>query len=92
MDIIDELEQVIQDRRAKPRPGSYTCALFDKGLDEIAKKLGEEAVEVVVAATRQSDQRLAEESADLLYHLLVLLAQRDVPWSAVKAELEKRRK
>jgi phosphoribosyl-ATP pyrophosphohydrolase len=91
MSILLELESVIRDRQANPRQGSYTCHLFDLGLEEIVKKVGEEAIEVIVAATNQSDQRLAEESADLLYHLLVLLAQRGVPWSAVEAELESRR-
>lgn len=92
MHILHELESIIRDRKANPRQGSYTCRLFDRGLEEIVKKVGEEAIEVIVAATNQSDERLAEESADLIYHLLVLLAQRGVRWSAVEAELESRRK
>jgi len=92
MGIIGELEQIIRGRKANPQANSYTCRLFDKGLEEIAKKVGEEAVEVVVAATRQDDQRLTEEVADLIYHLLVLLTERGVSWSAVKAELRKRHK
>jgi len=92
MSILHELESVIRDRQANPRQDSYTCRLFDRGLEEIVKKVGEEAIEVIVAATNQSDERLAQESADLIYHLLVLLAQRGVPWSAVEAELESRRR
>ena len=92
MGVIKDLEAIIQDRKTNPKPGSYTCRLFEKGREEIVKKVGEEAIEVIVAATTQSEQRLAEESADLVYHLLVLLAERGVPWSAVKDELEKRRK
>lgn len=92
MGIIGELEQVIHERKVNPRPGSYTCRLFEQGTNEIAKKVGEEAIEVVVAALQQSDQRLAEETADLIYHLLVLLTARGVPWTAVEAELQKRRK
>ncbi len=91
MSIIAELEQVIRDRQAHPRAGSYTCHLFAQGMPEIAKKVGEEAVEVVVAGLGQDDGRLTAETADLIYHLLVLLAARDVPWSAVEAELTRRR-
>jgi phosphoribosyl-ATP pyrophosphohydrolase len=90
--IVTELEQVVLDRKATPRQGSYTCYLFAEGLEEIVKKVGEEAIEVIVAATSQDDGRLAAESADLIYHLLVLLAERGVPWAAVEAELARRRK
>ena len=92
MSILGELEQVILDRQAHPRSGSYTCRLLEKGREEIAKKVGEEAIEVILAAAAQSDERVAQESADLLYHLLVLLAERGVPWLAVEAELSLRRK
>jgi phosphoribosyl-ATP pyrophosphohydrolase len=92
MGIIQQLEAVILDRKANPQTGSYTCHLFDKGLEEIEKKVGEEAIEVIVAAANQSDERLAEESADLVYHLLVLLAARGVSWDAVEATLATRRK
>jgi len=80
------------DRKQDPRPGSYTAQLFERGLAEIAKKVGEESVEVIVAALGQSDERLVSEVADLLYHSLVLLAARNVSFDQVKAELEKRRK
>ena len=92
MGIIQQLEAVILDRKANPQAGSYTCSLFDKGLEEIEKKVGEEAIEVIVAAANQSDTRLAEESADLVYHLLVLLAARGVSWDAVEATLALRSK
>ena len=92
MTIIAELEKVILDRRSTPRKGSYTCHLFEKGIDEIVKKVGEESVEVILAGLKQNDTRLAEETADLVYHLLVLLAERGVPWAAVEAELVARRK
>jgi phosphoribosyl-ATP pyrophosphohydrolase len=61
-------------------------------LDEALKKVGEEVVEVILAGKGQSDQRLVEESADLLYHLFVLLAARDIPLDAVRQELQRRRK
>jgi phosphoribosyl-ATP pyrophosphohydrolase len=92
MAIVCDLERVIQDRRDHPREGSYTCRLFQEGRQEIAKKVGEEAIEVVLAAVSQSDERLCEESADLIYHLLVLLAERGLSWAAVESELAKRRR
>ncbi len=90
--ILHKLYQLILDRRQNPPPGSYTARLFEQGLAEIAKKVGEESVEVIVAALGQSPQRLVSETADLLYHTLVLLAARDVPLSSVEHELEQRRK
>ena len=92
MRIITELERLIQGRKVHPQEGSYTCRLFDQGLEEIVKKVGEETIEVIVAATTQSDERLTEEAADLVYHLLVLLVERGVPWADVEAVLAKRRK
>jgi phosphoribosyl-ATP pyrophosphohydrolase/phosphoribosyl-AMP cyclohydrolase len=78
-------------RRAEERPqGSYTVTLLDAGVPKISQKLGEEAVEVVVAANSEDDERLASEAADLLYHLLVLLRARGVPLDAVWKELEHR--
>jgi phosphoribosyl-ATP pyrophosphohydrolase len=66
--------------------------LFDAGEDEIVKKVGEEAIEVIVAAKGQTDQRVVEETADLLYHVWILLAWRGVTPDQVEAELEKRRR
>jgi phosphoribosyl-ATP pyrophosphohydrolase len=90
--ILNDLYATILDRQANPRAGSYTTALFAAGPDEIVKKVGEEAIEVILAATAQSDQRVIEESADLLYHLWVLLALRGVTPAQVEAELEARRR
>jgi phosphoribosyl-ATP pyrophosphohydrolase/phosphoribosyl-AMP cyclohydrolase len=78
-------------RRAAERPnGSYTVQLLDRGLARISQKVGEEAVEVVVAANAEEPERLASEAADLLYHLLVLLEARGVPLDAVWKELTRR--
>jgi len=78
-------------RRAAARPaGSYTAHLLDRGVPAVSQKVGEEAVEVVVAATTEGPERLASEAADLLYHLLVLLQARGVPLDAVWGELERR--
>jgi phosphoribosyl-ATP pyrophosphohydrolase/phosphoribosyl-AMP cyclohydrolase len=88
--VVPHLEAVIRDRRAHPRPGSYTRALLDAGLPQMARKVGEEAVEVVVAAQSEPDERLVGEVADLVYHALVLLAARDLAWADVMAELARR--
>lgn len=87
---IRDLYQIICDRRDHPTEKSYTASLFSKGEDEILKKVGEEAVEVVLAGKAQSDERLIEEVADLTYHTLVLLASRNIDPAAVAAELERR--
>jgi phosphoribosyl-AMP cyclohydrolase / phosphoribosyl-ATP pyrophosphohydrolase len=80
-------------QRASLRPeGSYTVRLLDAGIPKISQKVGEESVEVVVAANSEDDERLASEAADLLYHLLVLLQARGVPLDAVWQELEGREK
>jgi phosphoribosyl-ATP pyrophosphohydrolase/phosphoribosyl-AMP cyclohydrolase len=88
--VLAHLEAVIQDRRANPRPGSYTCQLLDAGLPRILKKVGEEAIEVVVAAQGEGEERLVSELADLAYHTLVLLAARGLSWADVEAELARR--
>ena len=74
--VLDELRRVIDERRKSGGEGSYTAKLFAKGLDHTLKKLGEETTEVILAAKGESDERLAEEAADLAFHLLVALAQR----------------
>jgi phosphoribosyl-ATP pyrophosphohydrolase len=87
---LDELYQIICDRRDHPAPGSYTASLFSQGEDEIIKKVGEEAIEVVLAAKGQGDERLVSEVADLAYHVLVLLAARGLLPADIEAELENR--
>jgi phosphoribosyl-ATP pyrophosphohydrolase len=86
-----ELYTVIAGRKVNPPLDSYTASLFSSGLTEIVKKVGEEAVEVLVAATSESETRVVYESADLIYHLLVLLAARGIEWQAVEQELARRR-
>ncbi len=90
MSFLYTLQSIIRDRRANPRPGSYTAGLFAAGEDEIVKKVGEEAVEVILAVKGQGDERIISETADLLYHTLVLLAQRGLTLEQVEAELERR--
>lgn len=90
--ILDELSAVIQDRKANLPVNSYTTHLFEKGPAEIAKKVGEEVIEILLASTQNDRNQLTYESADLIYHLLVLLAQHNIPLQELYAELAKRRK
>lgn len=90
--IIDELYGVIEGRKKNPVEGSYTNYLFDKGIDKILKKVGEEAAEVIIAAKNSSRDEIRYETADLVYHLLVMLCEEGLSPSEVFAELEKRRR
>ena len=90
--IMAELYAVIQRRQREMPEGSYTAELLSKGTKKIAQKVGEEAVEVALASVNESDERLASEVSDLLYHLLVLLAAREVPLAEVARELAARRR
>jgi phosphoribosyl-ATP pyrophosphohydrolase len=89
---LTQLFDVIQSRKLNPPPGSYTAKLFSAGEDEIVKKIGEEAVEVILAVKGQGDERIVSEVADLFYHTLVLLAARNLTLAEVEAELERRHK
>lgn len=90
--MIEQLFQTIQQRQQASPEGSYTASLFASGEDEILKKVGEEAIEVILAAKAQGNARLVEEIADLTYHTLVLLAARGLTPADIAAELEKRKK
>ena len=89
-EMLGRLQRVVEDRRDRPEEGSYTCYLFEKGVDKIAKKTGEEAVELVIAAKNGDKEEIVGECADLFYHTLVLLANAGVKLSDVCAELEER--
>ncbi len=88
--ILDALWDTIQSRKADMPEGSYTAYLFQAGENEILKKIGEEAIEVIIAAQGEGDDRVIYESADFIYHLMVLLAQRGLTWDQVEAELARR--
>ncbi|MBW8011122.1 MAG: phosphoribosyl-ATP diphosphatase [Chloroflexi bacterium] len=90
--MINELFTIIEDRKRNPKEGSYTNYLFESGQDRIVQKVGEEAIELVLAASNQSDNRLIEEAADLIYHLLVLLAYKEITLEDIENELESRHK
>ncbi|GAB4260517.1 MULTISPECIES: phosphoribosyl-ATP pyrophosphatase [Deferrisoma] len=89
-DILRRVYEVILDRKANPRPDSYVCRLLEKGEDKILQKVGEEAVEVLLAAKAADDDALVYELADLAFHCLVLLGHRGIDPARVGAELERR--
>ena len=89
MDVLDRLEAIIRERRGGDAGSSYVAGLFARGRPHIAQKLGEEAVETVIAALGQPD-KIASEAADLLFHLLVLLADAGLSLDDVRAELARR--
>jgi len=90
MDIIERVYQVILERKANPSPDSYVCRLLGKGEDKILQKVGEEAVEVLLAGKGGDDDALVYELADLMFHALVLMGSREIPPGRVAAELERR--
>ena len=91
-DVLDTLFATVLNRQANPRPDSYTAKLLSAGEDEVLKKVGEEAMEVILAAKGQANERVIYEVADLLYHVLVLLAARGLTLADVEAELTRRRR
>lgn len=88
--ILGRLESVIAQRYAERPSGTYTTYLFDKGVDKILKKVGEESAEVIIAAKNKDNDELRSEAGDLLFHLLVLLRERDLPLDDIMSELENR--
>ena len=88
--MLNKLFEIVEDRNNNPVEGSYTNKLLSAGSEKAAQKVGEEAVEVIIAASKQGRQRTIEESADLIYHLFVLLVQGGISLTEVEAELEKR--
>ncbi len=85
------LYEVVQQRQANPQEGSYTCYLFEKGLDKILKKCGEECSEMIIAAKNMDNEELKNEISDLVYHVMVLMVQQGLPLEEVEAVLEQRR-
>jgi|SRR6185503_2963788 len=87
-----ELERIVADRYANPKEGSYVNKLHGKGLNKIAQKVGEEAVETVIAALNQTEEDLVNESSDLVFHLLVLLREKGLTLETIAKNLEERHK
>lgn len=89
-DMLNQLEAIIQDRKVHPKEGSYTNVLFDKGRNKITQKVGEEAVEVVVASLGEGREEQIGELADLFYHTLVLMADLDITLDDIRNKLSVR--
>ncbi len=90
LQVFEEVFDVIKDRKIHPKEGSYTNYLFDKGIDKILKKLGEEATEIVIAAKNPGAGEVKYEISDFLYHMMVLMAEKDITWEEITAELANR--
>ncbi|AUM95470.1 TPA: phosphoribosyl-ATP diphosphatase [Clostridium botulinum] len=89
--VLNNLFNIIEDRKDKPIEGSYTGYLFEKGLDKILKKVGEESSEVIIAAKNEDKEELIKEICDLTYHIMVLMAEKQIKLDGIEKELEKRR-
>lgn len=89
--ILKELYSVILDRKLNPKDDSYTSSLFKRGLDVILKKVGEESAEVLIASKNEKRSEIVYETADLMYHLMVMLVDREVELKEIYGELKKRR-
>lgn len=90
MKVFEDVFNVILDRKEHPKEGSYTNYLFDKGIDKILKKVGEEATEIVIAAKNPDPQEIKYEISDFLYHVMVLMAEKGVSWKEITKELARR--
>lgn len=90
MDVLQGLYDTVSSRKDNRVEGSYTCYLFEKGLDKILKKCGEECSEVIIAAKNQDNAETVLEISDLLYHLTVLMVNQGIPYRDIQAELAKR--
>ena len=85
-----DLYALIKDRKANPVDGSYTNYLFDKGIEKIGKKVGEEAIEAIISASKGDKENTIQELADLYYHAMVMMVQMDITVEDVESELKKR--
>ncbi len=88
--VFEQVFDVIKDRKIHPKEGSYTNYLFDKGIDKILKKLGEEATEIIIAAKNPNANEVKYEISDFLYHMMVLMAEKNVTWEEITTELAQR--
>lgn len=88
--VLYEVSKVIEDRKVNPKESSYTNYLFDKGIDKILKKVGEEATETVIASKNDDNKEVIYEMSDLMYHLSVLLSIKGLSWDDVFEELARR--
>jgi phosphoribosyl-ATP pyrophosphohydrolase/phosphoribosyl-AMP cyclohydrolase len=90
LEVLNDVYSVIEDRKIHPKEGSYTNYLFDKGIDKILKKVGEEATEIVIAAKNPGAGEIKYEISDFLYHVMVLMVEKGVTWDEIMTELANR--
>lgn len=88
--VLRDLYETVVTRKGEKKEGSYTCYLFEKGIDKILKKCGEECTEMVIAAKNQDNDELKNEIGDLLYHIMVMCVERGLPWEEVEEVLAER--
>ena len=88
--VFQDVYDVIADRKLHPKEGSYTNYLFDKGIDKILKKVGEECTEIIIAAKNQDKEEIKYEISDFLYHAMVLMVEKGVTWEEITNELARR--
>lgn len=91
MEVLKELYEIVGERKEQFEEGSYTCYLFSQGVDKILKKCGEECSEVIIAAKNGNNEDTAGEICDLIYHLLVLMQEQNIPLEQVEGILQERR-
>lgn len=89
-DILTALYETILSRKEEKKEGSYTCYLFEQGIDKILKKVGEESTETIIAAKNTDNEALTGEIADLIYHIMVMMAEKNLPLNDLLTELDKR--
>jgi len=90
-DVLNGVYDVVMDRKVNPKEGSYTNYLFEKGIDKILKKVGEETAEIIIGAKNEGKEEMVYEISDLLYHLTVLMVEKGANWEDIFKELDKRR-
>ena len=88
--VLEDVYKIILDRKAHPKEGSYTNYLFDRGMDKILKKVGEENTEVIIAAKNTDTDALKYEISDYIYHLMVLMSEKGITWEHIAQELSQR--
>lgn len=88
--VLRDLYETVVSRKSEKKEGSYTCYLFEKGIDKILKKCGEECTEMVIAAKNADNDELKNEIGDLMYHIMVMCVERGLPWEEVEEVLAER--
>lgn len=88
--VLGDLYETVVSRKSEKKEGSYTCYLFEKGIDKILKKCGEECTEMVIAAKNGDNDELKNEIGDLMYHIMVMCVERGLPWEEVEEVLAQR--